>query len=264
MTKSLVEQQFGKSARHYADCEVHAKGESLARLVEAVSPRPDWSACDVATGAGHTAFAIAPHVATVVATDITEEMLSETRRLAADYGLSNVTTERATAQRLPFADGALDLVTCRLAAHHFPDIAAFIAEAARILRAGGTLAVVDNVTPDIGSLPDCPPDRLASVAAAYNAFEILRDPSHAEAWSIFGWLGALDHGGFDCGPVEVLIKEMAFTPWVERMHCAPETVIELERRLTLGDELSTFLMPRRSNGDLWLSLREAIFVARKR
>ena len=73
--KSLAQQRFGRAAADYATSEVHAKGASLTRLVELTEPKPHWRVLDVATGAGHTALAFAPHVAKVTATDITEEML---------------------------------------------------------------------------------------------------------------------------------------------------------------------------------------------
>ena len=71
--KSLVRSQFGASAAAYATSKVHAKGASLGRLVELVKPQRSWRALDIATGAGHTAAAFAPHVASVVASDITPE-----------------------------------------------------------------------------------------------------------------------------------------------------------------------------------------------
>ena len=74
MTKSLVQQQFGAHAAAYSTSTVHAKGASLARLVELVKPQPDWRALDIATGSGHTAAAFAPHVSRVTASDITGEM----------------------------------------------------------------------------------------------------------------------------------------------------------------------------------------------
>jgi hypothetical protein len=77
MTKSLVQQQFGAHAAAYATSAVHAKGASLARLVELVKPERHWQALDVATGAGHTAAAFAPHVARVIASDLTEEMCAK-------------------------------------------------------------------------------------------------------------------------------------------------------------------------------------------
>src|SRR5205809_3910662 len=83
MNKSLVQQQFGAHAASYATSAVHAKGASLARLIELVKPARHWQALDVATGAGHTAAAFAPHVAGVIASDLTEEMLQESAKLAA-------------------------------------------------------------------------------------------------------------------------------------------------------------------------------------
>ena len=144
MAGSLVQQKFGAAAADYATSTVHAKGESLARLVELVGPQRHWRVLDVATGAGHTALALAPHVARVVASDITDEMLAEAAMLAAQRGLANVETVHADAAALPFADQSFDLVTCRLAAHHFPDPAAFIAESWRVLKPGGIFALVDN------------------------------------------------------------------------------------------------------------------------
>ena len=87
MTKDLVQQQFGAHAAAYATSTVHAKGASLGRLVELVKPQPQWQALDIATGAGHTAAAFAPHVARVVASDLTEEMLEESAKLATVQGL---------------------------------------------------------------------------------------------------------------------------------------------------------------------------------
>jgi protein-L-isoaspartate O-methyltransferase len=54
-----------------AAAAVHAQGPGLARLVELTQPQPEWRVLDVATGAGHTAFAFAPFVREVTAVDIT-------------------------------------------------------------------------------------------------------------------------------------------------------------------------------------------------
>ena len=110
--KSFAQQRFGRAAADYATSEVHAKGASLKRLVELTEPKSHWRVLDVATGAGHTALAFAPHVAKVTATDITEEMLREARKLAASRGLTNVRTLHAKAEDLPFPDASFDLVGC--------------------------------------------------------------------------------------------------------------------------------------------------------
>ena len=81
MPKSLVEQQFGPNAAAYATSAVHAKGASLPRMVELAAPEKHWVALDVASGAGHTAAAFAPHVARVIAADLTEEIRTRRQRI---------------------------------------------------------------------------------------------------------------------------------------------------------------------------------------
>ncbi len=181
MTKSLVQQQFGAHAAAYATSTVHAKGASLARLVDLVRPEKHWRALDIATGAGHTAAAFAPHIAHVIASDITAEMLAEARKLATSKGFANMETATADAQALPFPDAQFDLVTSRIAPHHFPDVGAFVREVHRVLRPGGTFALVDNIAPDAESTPGFSADELERAASAYNAFEKVATQATAAA-----------------------------------------------------------------------------------
>lgn len=257
MSKELVQRQFGTNAAAYATSKVHAQGASLARLVELLQPQPTWQVLDIATAAGHTAFALAPHVAHVTATDITPEMLPVAAKLAAEKGITNVSLETADAEALPFGDQTFDLVTCRIAPHHFPHIDRFIAESVRVLRLGGRLAVVDNVVPG--------GDAESDAAGAYvNAFEKLRDPSHGRALSLAEWLQAFADAGLTVEHHEVADKPMTFTPWAKRMGANEETIAELRRLLqeappaaaayfTLGEE----------DGDLVFSLQEGLIIGRK-
>ncbi len=248
---SLVEKKFGEAAADYAASSVHAKGESLARLVKLVRPERAWRVLDVATGAGHTALAFAPHVAKVTASDITEEMLAEARRLAAARGLANVKTSHAKAEDLPFPDMSFDCVTCRLAAHHFGSPRAFASEAFRVLMPGGTFALVDNVSPEDPEL-----------ARAYNHFEKLRDPSHGRCLSLTEWMKLLGHSGFAVAQCEEMDQAIAFAPWVARMRCSAPTVARLEA-LLYEEPLRSYLRPHVADGALAFTLREAIIIARK-
>jgi ubiquinone/menaquinone biosynthesis C-methylase UbiE len=264
MTKSLVQQQFGAHAAAYATSSVHAKGASLARLVELVKPQTSWAALDIATGAGHTAAAFAPHVARVVASDLTEEMLEQAAKLAAEKGLANMATARADAEALPFPDAGFDLVTCRIAAHHFPDVATFVAEVWRTLKAGGTFALVDNIAPDAQSTPGFSNAELRDAAVTYNAFEKIRDPSHGRCLGMAEWSDVLADTGFEVLHKERLPKDMEFGPWVERMGTDAATVDRLRSMLTDGSPaLKAFLKPRLEDGRLWFTLDEAIVIARK-
>jgi ubiquinone/menaquinone biosynthesis C-methylase UbiE len=264
MSKSLVQQQFGAHAAAYATSTVHAKGASLGRLVELVKPQRHWQALDIATGAGHTAAAFAPHVAHVIASDITREMLAEAAKLAASKGLANMETAHADAEALPFADGRFDLVTSRIAPHHFPDVPKFVAEVWRVLKPGGTFALVDNIAPDALSTPGFSASELHDAALTYNAFEKLRDPSHGRCLGLEEWGEVVRGAGFSVLHTERLPKDMEFDPWAGRMDADPATVTRLRSMLTDGSPaLRAFLKPRVEADKLWFTLDEVILIARK-
>jgi ubiquinone/menaquinone biosynthesis C-methylase UbiE len=250
MTKTLVQEQFGKTAEHYLTSRPHAQGKSLERLVELTQPQPDWRVLDVATGAGHTAYAFAPHVARVWATDITEEMLGVVRAEIVKRKLANMRTAFAKAEALPFDDASFDLVTSRIAPHHFDSIAMFLDETHRVLKPGGTLALVDNVVPE------------GSVGDYVNAFERLRDPSHLRAWPMAEWRAALITHGFAIAHEEQMGKQMDFASWASRH----DAVMQALLRAMLSEitpSVRAFLSPDGSGDKLTFRLSEGLFIARK-
>lgn len=258
--KQRVQRQFGDKAAAYASSKVHADPASLARLVDVVQPAGAWGALDVGTGAGHTAHTLAPHVRQVVASDLTPPMLAKTLELARERGLSNVLASAADAEDLPFADDVFDLVTSRLAAHHFPRIDRFLAEAARVLRPGGALLLVDNFVP--GSLRSGKKERLQREAGRYlNAFDRLRDPSHQRCLSLYEWRQALYAAGFAIEHEEVARKELDFGAWTARMHVAPADVTRLRAMLLQAPkEVLEFLTPNLQGDTIKFYLSEALFV----
>ena len=251
--KERVRSQFGRAAAAYATSDVHAHGDSLGLLVDLVRPVATWQAVDVATGAGHTALAFAPHVARVVATDITPEMLAETARLAAARGLDNVETRVADAEVLPFADASVDLLTCRLAFHHFPHPESAVAEMARVLRPGGVLGFADNVTVED-----------PAGAAFYNAYEVLRDPSHHEVLPLSRLIALLERAGLHVEATRTFAKEFAFEPWADRMHVSPADKQRLLAMLRdVAPAARPLLAPRFDDGGAWFSLWETALAARR-
>jgi ubiquinone/menaquinone biosynthesis C-methylase UbiE len=214
--KTLSREQYTKHAQGYVTSQAHAKAPELARLVEIAQPQPDWMVLDVATGGGHTALAFAPHVARVVATDLTPKMLETAEAHIAGQGATNVEFRLADAEDLPFDDGAFDLVTCRIAPHHFADCACFVQEGTRVLKPGGLLLVQDHVLPD---------DEEA--ARAVDDFERLRDPSHNRAFSEGEWRSMFEDAGPDVEHTEQIVKRHAFIQWAERQGCTAETISQL-------------------------------------
>jgi ubiquinone/menaquinone biosynthesis C-methylase UbiE len=251
--KAKVQAQFGPSSDAYATSDIHAKGESLAVLIELVQPQPDWQAVDVATGAGHTALAFAPHVARVIATDLTAQMLAKTAELAAQRGLANVETRPADAEALPFDDASFDLVTCRLAFHHFPNPRQAISEFARVLKPGGVLGFTDNIVV---------PDKQA--AGYYNAYEKLRDPSHNWVYPLVRLQAMFEEAGLKVEATRELSKELEFHGWADRQHVSDankEKLLEMMRHIP--ELLQPLFAPRWADGTMYFSLWEAVIVARR-
>ncbi len=250
--KTRVQSQFGAAADDYATSDIHARGESLAALLEVARPEPDWTVLDVAAGAGHTAFALAPHVSRAVAVDLTEAMVRKTVELAAARRLRNVRGARADAERLPFAAASFDAVACRLAFHHFPHPGQALQEFRRVLKPGGSLALADTVTV-----------QEPAAAAYYNAYEKLRDPSHHRVLSLAGLRELLAAAGFRVAATRELTKEFEFHEWTDRQRVSgadKERLLAMMR--DLPGALRPVMAPRWADGTLYFTLLEAVLLAR--
>jgi ubiquinone/menaquinone biosynthesis C-methylase UbiE len=252
-TKDLAQQIFGANAAAYATSRTHAQGKSLQRLVELTQPQTTWHVLDVATGAGHTALAFAPHVAQVIASDITPQMLAQAEALAKERGLTNVTTKIADAERLPFDDASFDVVTSRIAPHHFADVQQFVDECARVLKPGGLLAVDDNIAPE-------------DVAAAkyIDDYERLRDPSHARCLSLSEWRMCFERAGLTVLHSETIEKQIGFEEWCGHQKAPPDVMAALRKvLLNAPGAAMAQLKPVTEDGVLKFSMVEGIVVGRK-
>ncbi len=175
-----VKEQFSKTAQAYVTSNVHAKGDELKLLLELSGDVTDKRVLDIATGGGHTALAFAKAGANVTATDLTLVMLETAQTFITSQGVDKVIFQEAKAEELPFEDRSFDIVTCRIAAHHFAEPEKFVVEVARVLKPDGMFLLVDNISPY--------DDELARVM---NYIEKTRDPSHVWAYSIPTWLNWL-------------------------------------------------------------------------
>ncbi|MEX1020400.1 MAG: class I SAM-dependent methyltransferase [Litorilinea sp.] len=254
-----MQAQYTIHGEKYATSQPHAEGYSLARAVELVQPQAHWRALDIATGAGHFALAFAPHIGHITATDLTPKMLKVAADLAHTRAVTNISFQEADAQNLPFAPASFDLVLCRIAPHHFPDVARFVQECARVLRPGGIFVLVDNVVPE------------GEAGAFINDFERRRDPSHARALSQAEWRAQLEAAGFAVTHAETWGKRMTFQPWAERMGASPATIAQLRADLVHAQgDVAAYFAPQDpaqdsaqdSESELTFQLEEGIFIGR--
>ena len=185
----------------YVDSDAHRAGADLDQLVEwAAGAR---TALDVATGGGHV-----------------------TRRLR-EAGLEVVTSDPSPGMRpdvicraedLPFADASFDVVACRVAAHHFEDVEAAVAEMGRV--AADRVLLVDTV----------------NMGDVVEEAERLRDPSHVRNYDEAEWRAFFERAGLAIDDVRFFAQAFDVEAWLRRTGCEGA---EAERALELlGERVS--------------------------
>jgi len=215
--KERVREVFGRTAQAYVASQGHAKGSDLGTLVAWAAPRPTDRALDVSTGGGHTALALAPHVARVTASDLTPRMLEAARQFLTGQGVTNADFVVADAEQLPFLDASFELVTVRIAPHHYADAARAVREMARVLMPGGRLVVIDNIAPEDPLLDEYT-----------NRWEKARDPSHVREYTVSEWRSFLAAAGLRVERMETERRPHPFVDWVERVRMSAAARAALE------------------------------------
>jgi ubiquinone/menaquinone biosynthesis C-methylase UbiE len=168
--------QFDRQSDRYGKSHILADTHDIAAALGNLSVPPGATALDVATGGGHTALYLARRGWRVTAGDIAPRMLENARRLVEEAGLV-LDTKLFPAEAMPFADRSFDLVTVRVAPHHFSSPERFVGEVARVLKPGGRFLLID------GSVPDHDP----ATEAWLHEVEKWRDPSHGRFLSRAAW-----------------------------------------------------------------------------
>ena len=241
---TLAQQMFGPQAGVYAASKVHISDDSLESVQKLTGPALRQAqgdgegvqgdregaqgdgesaalyrwAVDIGTGAGFTAFAMAEVSRAVVASDITQPMLRQAKRISGERGLANVRLAQNAAESLPFGNGSLDLITCRKAAHHFRDFEAALDEMQRALKPGGSLVMADTVAPEDSAL-----------AEWQNEVELRRDYSHVEDRKISVISRMLAERGLEVVGSEDERVYLWFNDWVVRTKVPAEEVAALRR-----------------------------------
>jgi ubiquinone/menaquinone biosynthesis C-methylase UbiE len=184
--------QFTKQAASYAELAQRMKNPQLPAMLDAIKPVPADRMLDVGCGTGRSAITLAPLVAHVIGVDLTEAMLAQARRAQAAAQVSNMEWRQADVTALPFADGEFTLVTCSAMLHHVAEPIQVLSEMSRVCAAGGRIMAID-VNPRREKVP------------AFDAIEILRDPSHSHALTC---AEVRDIGG-QLGLQEIAVNEYA-------------------------------------------------------
>jgi ubiquinone/menaquinone biosynthesis C-methylase UbiE len=192
---------WSQRADAFRESPTHRAGPDLDLLVEWCEPGHDVKVLDVATGGGHVARRLRQEGCTVVTVDPAPGMEPDVV---------------APAEELPFEDGSFDVVTCRIAAHHFDNVRKAVAEMARV--SGRLIVIEDNVF------------RGEHVEEA----ERLRDPSHVRCYSEDEWKEMVSQAGFEVEQLEHFPRTQSFDAWLARVDTPPEAAAQI-RELLAGE-----------------------------
>ena len=197
--------QWGSLADAYLASPTHAAGEDLEWILELADPQSHDIALDVGAGVGHVLKRVAARARLAIGADATAGMLEGARKQLEREHIVNAALVVTPAEHLPFLDESFDVVTCRLAAHHFIDLAAAFREIRRVLRPGGRFVLSDNYAPDDEVL-----DRFI------NALETVRDRTHVREHTVGGWRDMIEQAGMRVTDERRGTIHIETEPWLAR------------------------------------------------
>ena len=194
---------WSNRAQAFRESPTHREGPDLDLLVEMCEPGEGVKVLDVATGGGHVARRLREEGCTVVTVDPAPGMQPDVI---------------ARAEDLPFDDGSFDVVTCRIAPHHFDDVRKAVAEMARVSQR--LVVIEDNLHLD------------NEVEEA----ERLRDPTHVRCYSEDEWKEMLTEAGLEVERAELLERKRDVDDWLARVDTPSDDAARV--RELLGDRIA--------------------------
>ena len=200
-----AKEQFNNQAKFYSSSKTFSAGESLDILSSLLNKKKFESGLDIGTGAGFAAFELSKSCKKVEATDISEGMINEAKKIMKERKINNLNFNICSAEELKYSDKEFDIVTCRTAAHHFLDVEKFCSEVHRVLKDEGEFIIVDTITSDQIKLNNW-----------HQEVELIRDKSHIKNLSLIEWKSILKISKFSFLDIIQSRVTMNLNDWMKR------------------------------------------------
>ena len=180
--KQTIIEQFTRQAIPFTQINGHY--DAIDLLIQMAAPAATDEMLDVACGPGIVACSFARHCAHVTGLDVTPAMIAQAQKNQTDQEIANITWQIGTCLPLPFANDAFSLVLTRYSFHHFLNPAEVLAEMIRVCRPGGKILIADIALP---------PEK----SQAFDAMEVIRDPSHVHALTTVEFARLISEAGLE-------------------------------------------------------------------
>lgn len=146
MSSKEIQEFFERVASDWDTMRLAYYDESVIEKMAEVSGVDEESmVADVGTGTGFVAAGLAPRVKKVVGLDSSQAMLEVARENLASLGAENVELVKGDIAGLPMPDSTVDAALANMVLHHAEEPGAMLAEMARVVKPGGTVAITDEV-----------------------------------------------------------------------------------------------------------------------
>lgn len=247
--------RFNANSRNYATSAVHQRSPTIDRLHALLVREPVAAVCDVGCGAGHLGLSFAGRARRIVLVDPAPNMLAAARQLATERGVP-IETCQSRAEDIPLSSGQFDLVCSRLAAHHFSDIDASVAQMARIARPGGSVAIIDHHGDD-----DPEADEFN------HRLERLHDPTHVRSYKRDRWFEIIREAGMTVVHCEDELSELpsglSVKQWCEIASSGAAAERQIRQLLQdSSDSLRARLGVRSEDGEFYIPVRTLLILGR--
>ena len=235
-----AKEQFNNQAKFYSSSKTFSAGESLDILSNLLNKGKFESGLDIGTGAGFAAFELSKSCEKVEATDISEGMINEAKKIMKERKINNLNFNICSAEELNYRDKEFDIVTCRTAAHHFLDVEKFCSEVHRVLRDEGEFIIVDTITSDQIKLNNW-----------HQEVELIRDKSHIKNLSLIEWKNILKISKFSFLDIIQSRVTMNLNDWMERSGTSDKDKNILKDKFQNSDEkIKSFFGIKILNNDI--------------
>ena len=248
---SRIIDQFTRQAVPFSQSPSVSNQKALELIVRSAEAGPVDTVLDVGCGPGLLACAFARVVRNATGIDLTPAMLHQARKAAQEQQLTNVSWQQGDVTQLPYPSAHFSIVSSRFVFHHLEQPLVVLKEMVRACKPAGRVVVAD-----MAPVPE--------KAAALDAEERLRDPSHVRALpeqelrELFSNAGlpqpTVSHYRVECDLDDLLSRSFpnpGDEPKIRKMFAAsiPEDALDLKTRM--------------HDGKIYYGFPVAVLVARK-